>query len=59
MSYPCDMRLPHALQQINYLVEYIRRFEKKRTDAAPITAGIPSGTTTPTEPPAAEATAQR
>ncbi len=47
-----------TLQQINYLVEYIRRFEKKRTDAAPITAGIPSGAT-PAEPPAAEATAQR
>ncbi|MFQ3582796.1 MAG: c-type cytochrome [Chloracidobacterium sp.] len=38
-----------TLQQINYLVEYIRRFEKQKTDAAPITAGIPRGTV-PAEP---------
>nr|ABV27349.1 cytochrome c oxidase Cbb3-type subunit III [Chloracidobacterium thermophilum] len=43
-----------TLQQINYLVEYIRRFEKKRTDAAPITAGIPVGTPPTGQPSAAE-----
>ncbi len=48
-----------TLQQINYLVEYIRRFEKKRTDAAPITAGIPSGAPATEPPPPAEATVRR
>ncbi|MCS7079009.1 MAG: c-type cytochrome [Chloracidobacterium sp.] len=48
-----------TLQQIYYLVEYIRRFEKKQTDAAPITAGIPYGTAPVELSPASEATARR
>ncbi len=47
-----------TLQQINYLVEYIRRFEKKQTDAAPVTAGVPYGTP-PSDTAASEATARR
>ncbi|OYT70535.1 MAG: hypothetical protein CFK52_10695 [Chloracidobacterium sp. CP2_5A] len=48
-----------TLQQINYLVEYIRRFERAKSDAAPITAGIPRGAAPSDPPPATEEAVRR